>query len=231
MGLTNALQARSRILPTARSHQSPGLTLSCTVSARLLGSKPAVSARRSYATSDSLGGAKTSWRKQVTVRNDDGRVQWNDLTTREKAARTTQQTFNFGVVLAGLVGTVWHSGHILHYRLTRPRSLFSTSCILRSSPPIAKRGNLIALLIGSEPILEPSSFLGPRKRFEPLESLHQTNGIGIDRLRKSVMLQNLLYIRLSGAFRSSTFTDRTGIEHFRMHFNVRLIGEQVTTLR
>lgn len=42
----------------------------------------------------------------MTVRNDDGRVQWNDLTTREKAARTTQQTFNFGVVLTGLIGTV-----------------------------------------------------------------------------------------------------------------------------
>lgn len=61
---------------------------------------------RDYATSNSLGGAKTSSRKQVTIRNDDGRVRWGDLTLGEKAARTTQQTFNFGVILAGLGMTV-----------------------------------------------------------------------------------------------------------------------------
>lgn len=59
-----------------------------------------------YATSNGLGGTKTSSRKQVTVVNDDGRVQWKDLSRGEKAARTTQQTFNFGIVLAGLLGTV-----------------------------------------------------------------------------------------------------------------------------
>lgn len=37
--------------------------------------------------------------------NDDGRVHWKELSIREKAARTTQQTFNFGIVLAGLVMT------------------------------------------------------------------------------------------------------------------------------
>ena len=42
----------------------------------------------------------------MTIRNDDGRVEWNELTIGEKAARTTQQTFNFGVILAGLAGTV-----------------------------------------------------------------------------------------------------------------------------
>ena len=61
---------------------------------------------RPYATSNTLGSAKTSSRKQVTVRNDDGRVHWNDLTAGEKAARTTQQTFNLGVILLGLGMTV-----------------------------------------------------------------------------------------------------------------------------
>ena len=59
-----------------------------------------------YASSSSLGTSSASSRKQVTVANDDGRVQWQDLSTREKAARTTQQTFNFAIVLAGFVGTV-----------------------------------------------------------------------------------------------------------------------------
>lgn len=61
---------------------------------------------RLYATSNTLGDTKNSSRKQVTVRNDDGRVQWNDLTVGEKAARTTQQTFNLGVIVLGLGMTV-----------------------------------------------------------------------------------------------------------------------------
>ncbi len=69
-------------------------------------SRHLLSLSRHYATSDSPGVQKTPTRKQVTIRNDDGRVEWNELTIGEKAARTTQQTFNFGVVLAGLAGTV-----------------------------------------------------------------------------------------------------------------------------
>ena len=69
-------------------------------------SRHLLSLSRHYATSDSSGVQKTPTRKQVTIRNDDGRVEWNELTIGEKAARTTQQTFNFGLVLAGLAGTV-----------------------------------------------------------------------------------------------------------------------------
>ncbi len=72
----------------------------------ILPSKHLLSISRHYATSDSSGAQKTPIRKQVTIRNDDGSVQWNDLTIGGKAARTTQQTFNFGVVFAGLAGTV-----------------------------------------------------------------------------------------------------------------------------
>ena len=53
-----------------------------------------------------VGHTPKASRKQVTVTTDDGRVHWQDLTVREKAARTTQQTFNFGIVLAGFFGTV-----------------------------------------------------------------------------------------------------------------------------
>jgi mitochondrial import inner membrane translocase subunit TIM21 len=45
-------------------------------------------------------------RKQVTVTTDDGRLRWRDLTLREKAARSTQQSFNLLIILAGLVATV-----------------------------------------------------------------------------------------------------------------------------
>ena len=61
---------------------------------------------RFYAASKGLKAGGSSSRKQVTIRNDDGGVEWGDLTVGEKAARTTQQTFNFGVILVGLAMTV-----------------------------------------------------------------------------------------------------------------------------
>lgn len=44
-------------------------------------------------------------RRAVTVVNDTGRVPWQQLSFGEKAARTTQQSFNFGLVLLGVVAT------------------------------------------------------------------------------------------------------------------------------
>lgn len=65
-------------------------------------------AARFYATQTSLGttGAPRPKRKAVTAFNDDGRVAWGDLSIREKAARTTQQTFNFSFIIIGAVLTV-----------------------------------------------------------------------------------------------------------------------------
>ena len=69
--------------------------------------QPSIS--RGYAVLGKLEGSPKGSKpshKKVTVTNDDGRVPWNELSTGEKAARTTQQSFNFGIVLAGAVGTV-----------------------------------------------------------------------------------------------------------------------------
>jgi hypothetical protein len=44
--------------------------------------------------------------RAITVTSDDGRYHWNQLSTGEKAARGTQQTFNFVLVSLGLIGTV-----------------------------------------------------------------------------------------------------------------------------
>jgi len=41
----------------------------------------------------------------VTVINDTGRVAWNNLSTGEKAARATQQSFNFGIIFLGIAVT------------------------------------------------------------------------------------------------------------------------------
>lgn len=50
-------------------------------------------------------------RQRVTVFNDDGRTAWGALSTGEKIARTTQQSFNFTLIAGGAAATVRHSSH------------------------------------------------------------------------------------------------------------------------
>ena len=57
---------------------------------------------RSVATEQSPK-ASSPRRKQVTVVNDNGSVKWVELSAGEKAARATQQTFNFGIIVLGIV--------------------------------------------------------------------------------------------------------------------------------
>lgn len=62
---------------------------------------------RHYATQGSLGGNSTgSSRKQISVMTDDGRYKWSELSGKEKVARATQQSFNFVIVIVGVVMTV-----------------------------------------------------------------------------------------------------------------------------
>lgn len=69
--------------------------------------RPIVSQQRPYATQTSLGTTPQGpQRKRVTAFNDDGRVAWKDLSVGEKAGRATQQSFNFGLIMVGLVLTV-----------------------------------------------------------------------------------------------------------------------------
>lgn len=68
--------------------------------------RPSVCSRR-YATQPGLGSsAPGSRRRAVTPFNDDGHVPWTELSAGEKTARAAQQTFNFGVVVVGVVLTV-----------------------------------------------------------------------------------------------------------------------------
>jgi hypothetical protein len=45
-------------------------------------------------------------RRNVTPFNDTGFVPWSELSKTEKAARATQQSYNFGMIIVGLVLTV-----------------------------------------------------------------------------------------------------------------------------
>lgn len=60
---------------------------------------------RPYATHHHQSAAE-SRRRAVTPFNDDGRVPWTELSAGEKTARAAQQTFNFGMVILGVVLTV-----------------------------------------------------------------------------------------------------------------------------
>jgi len=63
--------------------------------------------RRNYATHHDLGkNAASSRRRAVTPFNDDGFVPWSELSAAEKASRATQQTFNLGLVVVGVLLTV-----------------------------------------------------------------------------------------------------------------------------
>ncbi|KAM0195259.1 hypothetical protein ACHAPA_000873 [Fusarium lateritium] len=61
---------------------------------------------RFYATQQGLGATPQGpKRRAVTPFNDNGHVPWTKLSVGEKAARATQQSFNFGMILVGLVLT------------------------------------------------------------------------------------------------------------------------------
>ncbi|KAK7733603.1 mitochondrial import inner membrane translocase subunit tim21 [Botryosphaeria dothidea] len=69
-----------------------------------------------------LGGASksSSTRRQVTVANDDGHVRWGDLTAGEKVARSTQQSFNFLVVIVGILATQGAVGYVIYTEVLSP---------------------------------------------------------------------------------------------------------------
>nr|POE54392.1 mitochondrial import inner membrane translocase subunit tim21 [Quercus suber] len=67
----------------------------------VLASSFRAAAARPASTSSSASN-DTTRRRAVTVVNDTGRVPWKQLSLGEKAARTTQQSFNVGLVLLGL---------------------------------------------------------------------------------------------------------------------------------
>ncbi|PGH18696.1 hypothetical protein AJ80_04349 [Polytolypa hystricis UAMH7299] len=63
---------------------------------------------RYYATQSSLGrtsALNNKPRKKITVTTDDGRLRWGELSRGEKAARATQQSVNFLVIIVGAVMT------------------------------------------------------------------------------------------------------------------------------
>lgn len=133
---------------------------------------------RAYASQSGVGAGSPS-RKQVTIANDDGRVTWANLSIREKAARTTQQTFNLGVVLAGVIMTVYlpEISHLLLV-LIRGREVSRTFFTRKSFLRIVKSAISIVQLMRSRPVLELESSLDLPVKSRPLVSRPAVGGLG-----------------------------------------------------
>jgi import inner membrane translocase subunit TIM21 len=141
-------------------------------------------ARRSYATANSSNSSKpTASHRQVTTFNDDGRVRWSELSVREKAARSTQQSFNFLVIIAGVVMT----GAVATLMYKEVFSTDSkTSHFNRTVTRIKKDTTCIDILAGGDPRKikaygEPSWNRWSRNR--ALASTVHKDGVGVEHMR------------------------------------------------
>ncbi|EXJ54442.1 hypothetical protein A1O7_09781 [Cladophialophora yegresii CBS 114405] len=120
-------------------------------------------------------------RRAVTVTSDDGRYNWSELSAGEKAARGTQQTFNFLLVSLGLVGTITVA-YFLYQELLAPSS--STVQFNAAVSRIKSSPECRALLGPSSQILaygEPTSSKWARAR--PLAHSTEVDRNGTAHLR------------------------------------------------
>lgn len=86
-----------QVRPTALNALAPQLS-------RRLPPRPFASQTCAYATQQ--GSSSAPRRRSVTPFNDDGHIPWSELSAGGKAARATQQSFNFGLVIVGIALTV-----------------------------------------------------------------------------------------------------------------------------
>lgn len=147
---------------------------------------------RTATTSSKADEAFASRRRAVTVVNDTGQVPWKQLSLGEKAARTTQQSFNLGIVLLGVVatGTV---GYVLYLEVFSTDS--KTAVFNRAADRVRKDPQCIALLAGNE----------------GLHSKREISAHGEPSYSRWARNRTIA---------SRNETDRAGVEHMHMHFYV-----------
>lgn len=144
-------------------------------------------AQSTYLRSD----ASSSRRRAVTITNDTGRVPWRDLSLGEKTARTTQQTFNVGIVLVGLGATVAVAA-VLWLEVFSTDS--KTAVFNRAADRVRKDAKCLELLAG-----------------EGLHNKREITAYGEPSWSRWARNRTIA---------SSVETDRAGMEHMRMHFYV-----------
>lgn len=98
------------------------------------------------ATTSSLGSSPPPPpRRAVTVTTDTGRVPWSELSIREKAARSTQQSINFGVLLLA-IGMTAGVSYVLYTEVFSTES--KTAVFNRCANRIREDPRCIELLAG-----------------------------------------------------------------------------------
>ncbi|KAI0386025.1 import inner membrane translocase subunit tim-21, mitochondrial [Hypomontagnella monticulosa] len=134
-------------------------------------------ARHNFATQHGLrNNSATSKRKAVTPFNDDGYVPWSELSAGEKASRATQQTFNFGMVVVGLVLT-GGVGYFLYQDVFSPDS--KTAYFNRAVDRIKKHPECVALLGDSKKIIaHGEETMNKWRRARPIASTLNTDAQG-----------------------------------------------------
>ncbi|KAI1447638.1 import inner membrane translocase subunit tim-21, mitochondrial [Annulohypoxylon stygium] len=136
---------------------------------------------RGYATQTGLGNnSATSRRRAVTPFNDDGNVPWHQLSVGEKASRATQQTFNFGLVIVGLVLT-GGVGYFLFQDVFSPES--KTAYFSRAFDRVRKDPECVALLGNSKKIVaHGEETMNKWRRARPISSTLSTDAQGTQHL-------------------------------------------------
>ncbi|KAJ8122135.1 hypothetical protein ONZ43_g1595 [Nemania bipapillata] len=137
--------------------------------------------QRSYATNRDLGkNSATSRRRSVTPFNDNGFVPWSELSVLEKASRATQQSFNFGVIIVGLVLT-GGVGYFLYQDVFSPDS--KTAYFNRAVDRIKKDPTCLAVLGEARKIsAHGEATTNKWRRAGPLASTLNTDAKGNDHL-------------------------------------------------
>ena len=132
-----------------------------------------------------------SRRRAVTVVNDTGSIPWKNLSRGEKAARTTQQTFNVGLVLLGIAAT----GGVATVLWLEVFSTDSKTAIFnRAADRVRKDASCLDLLAG-----------------EGLHSKREIKAYGEPSWSRWARNRTIA---------SRTEKDRAGTEHLHMHFYV-----------
>ncbi|KAI0203764.1 TIM21-domain-containing protein [Astrocystis sublimbata] len=136
---------------------------------------------RSYATNPSPGASKpTSRRRAVTPFNDTGFVPWSELSVAEKASRATQQSFNFGLVVVGLVLT-GGVGYFIYTDVFSPDS--KTAYFNRAVDRIKKDQDCLAALGDANKIIAHGDETANKwRRARPIASTLNTDARGNDHL-------------------------------------------------
>ncbi|KAI1761110.1 import inner membrane translocase subunit tim-21, mitochondrial [Hypoxylon sp. FL1150] len=173
--------------------------------------QPILIARHTYATQHNSGNAAPK-RRAVTPFNDTGFVPWSNLSVAEKAGRATQQTFNFGLVIVGVVLT-GGVGYFLYQDVFSPDS--KTAYFNRAVDRIKKDPDCLALLGDSKKIVAHGDETANKwRRSRPIASTLKTDPRGDQHLMMHFYVEG----PLNNGVVSVHLTKRAGHEDFEYKY-------------